>query len=186
MLSGSPDRRSVRSATRCALSMAASLVGLATLCGCGIAGGTSTAAPGTPSLVLESSVSCARQTARDCRTPTRFTILVTNLQGFSAPESVQVSLALERGRSRGRSMPEPRIGRFRALGPERIGAAFDSLRPGAYLVRIGPPTRSASVWRVGLVRGCWSRLEIWTDARAAPDALSPSAATLYSCPGPTF
>jgi hypothetical protein len=146
-----------------------------------------------PAVVLESTASAAAtvpcrdaegrtSSARRCPAPTRLSVVLVDPRGLAAPESLQVALEPQRRWDEPRVEARVRRGRFRGLGaPGRAGAAFESVEPGRYLVRLGRPGGETMLWRVVLVPGCWSRLEVWVDARAAENALAPSAATLYSC-----
>jgi hypothetical protein len=138
--------------------------------------------PATPTLVLEPAAACVPTQTHACPPPTRLTILLHHPRGLATPDSIQVLLEPERTRGWG-AEPRVRRGRFRSLGiPERAGAAFDSVAPGAYRVRFDAASESV-VWRVVLARGCWSRLEVWIDPRAGAGALSPNTASFHSCRG---
>src|SRR5689334_10761619 len=54
------------------------------------------AAAAMPALVLTARVPCDTTARRVCPPPTRFTVLLVNPQGFTAPESLQVSLEPQR------------------------------------------------------------------------------------------
>ena len=139
-------------------------------------------AAAVPALVLGAPVACDTTAARGCPPPTRFTVLLVNPNGFTAPESLQVSLEPPARRDVPPWEERVRRGRFVAVSPpSRAAAAFEGLDPGRYLVRVGRPGGESSLWRVAIVRGCWSRLEIWVDPRAPADAVAPGGATLYSC-----
>jgi hypothetical protein len=136
----------------------------------------------TPALVVSEAAPCETSASRGCPPPTRFTVLLVNPQGFTAPESLQVALEPRADRDVPSWEERVRRGRFVAVSPPtRAAAAFESLDPGLYRVRVGRPGGESSLWRVVIVRGCWSRLEIWMDPRAQVDAVAPGGATLYSC-----
>lgn len=140
------------------------------------------AAAAVPALVLGARVPCDAAERRGCPPPTRFTVLLVNAQGFSAPESLQVTLEPQTEREVPPWDERVRRARFAPVGPpSRAAAAFESLKPGRYIVHVGRPGGESALWRVSIARACWSRLEIWVDPRAPADALAPSGATLYSC-----
>lgn len=140
-------------------------------------------AAATPALVVSEQARCdTTAAARGCPPPTRLTVLLVNPQGYTAPESLQVALEPQSRRTAPPWEERVRRGRFVAVDPpSRAAAAFEGLEPGPYVVRVGRPGGESSLWRVAIVRGCWSRLEIWIDPRAPADAVAPGAATLYSC-----
>ena len=139
-----------------------------------------------PALVLRSAEQCP--TGTTCARPTQLTVVLQNDNGLSAPESLLLSLEPRpatrkwpRARARG-DEHGIRHARFRSLNTAgRAGAAFDTVRSGAYHVRVERPGSEAALWLVVLAPACWSRLEILVAPSAPPGAVAPSSATLYSC-----
>lgn len=145
-----------------------------------------TAQPSVPALVLRPLPMCV--SLKRCEQRTQFTVLLLNANGFTAAESVLVSLE---PRPRRRGWPrtfdgadERRVLRalFRDLGTaDRVGAGFDAVPAGEYDVRVQRLGLEAALWRVVLVPACWSRLEVLVAPSAPPNAVAPASATLYSC-----